>query len=176
MSSQNQPTVTTGPESSKTPAVSKPSTTSDRKPTNNQLSTHLPGPTTYYTGHNDKTGEAIIHSSRPVDWLSYDDDKLSMSTVYTAPFLPDLNQDADVAAHDHKMEVGGGKMGLVLEGGSVLRYVDFAPDFTCMMHRTQSVDFGIVLEGQIVSLLDSGEERLMSRGDVMVQRATMHAW
>ena len=58
----------------------------------------------------------------------------------------------------------------------MLRYVDFAPKYTCMMHRTLSVDYGIVLEGQIVSVLDSGEEQLMGRGDVMVQRATMHAW
>ena len=41
-----------------------------------------------------------------------------------------------------------------------------------MMHRTQSVDYGIVLEGQIVSVLDSGEEQLMGRGDVMVQRVS----
>lgn len=44
------------------------------------------------------------------------------------------------------------------------------------MHRTQSLDYGIVVEGQIESILDSGETQLMGRGDVMVQRATMHAW
>ena len=58
----------------------------------------------------------------------------------------------------------------------MLRYVDFAPGYECMMHRTQSLDYGIVLEGSIVSVLDSGEETTMHRGDVMVQRATMHAW
>jgi quercetin dioxygenase-like cupin family protein len=45
-----------------------------------------------------------------------------------------------------------------------------------MMHRTQSLDYGIVLEGTITSVLDSGEETVMKRGDVMVQRATMHSW
>lgn len=45
-----------------------------------------------------------------------------------------------------------------------------------MMHRTQSLDYGIVMEGSVVAVLDSGEEHLMHRGDVMVQRATMHAW
>jgi quercetin dioxygenase-like cupin family protein len=45
-----------------------------------------------------------------------------------------------------------------------------------MMHRTQSVDFGIVLEGTIELILDDGKRQLMQRGDVAVQRATMHAW
>ena len=149
---------------------------SGRKPTPNQLSANLPGPTAYLTGHDTSTGKAIIHSSRPVNWHKYDGDKLGMSVAYTTKFPADLNSDADVAAHDQKMEASGGKLGLVSGGGTVLRYVDFAPGYTCMMHRTQSVDYGIVLEGQIVSMLDSGEEQLMGRGDVMVQRATMHAW
>jgi hypothetical protein len=72
--------------------------------------------------------------------------------------------------------MGAGPFGLVTKGGTVLRYVDFAPGYECMMHRTQSVDYGIVLEGEIVSVLDSGEETVLRRGDVMVQRATMHAW
>lgn len=147
-----------------------------RKPTANQLSGHLPGPTAYLTGHNQETGKAVIHSSRPVEWHKYDDDKLGMSVAYTTSFPPELNDDADVAAHDKKMADSGGKLGLVSGGGTVLRYVDFAPGYTCMMHRTQSVDYGIVLEGQIESILDSGETQLMGRGDVMVQRATMHAW
>ena len=45
-----------------------------------------------------------------------------------------------------------------------------------MMHRTQSLDFGIVLEGSMVMILDDGSETLMQRGDVAVQRGTMHAW
>ena len=44
------------------------------------------------------------------------------------------------------------------------------------MHRTQSLDYGIVLEGEIECVLDSGEVRLMKRGDIAVQRGTMHAW
>lgn len=146
----------------------------NRKPTNNQLSTQLPGPTAYLTGHDDSTGKAIIHSARPVDWKSYDDDKLSMSVAYTTQFPADLNKDQDVSVHQEKMD--SGNLGLVSGGGTVLRYVDFAPEYECMMHRTQSVDYGIVVEGQVESILDSGEVQLMGRGDVMVQRATMHAW
>ena len=145
----------------------------ERKPTSNQLATDLPGPTAYWTGHNEE-GKAIIHSSNPVEWSPFDDDKLAMRVAYTTSFPADLNNDADI--RDHEKKQASGKLGLVSQGGTVLRYVDFAPDYTCMMHRTQSVDYGIVVEGQIESVLDSGETQLMQRGDVMVQRATMHAW
>lgn len=44
-----------------------------------------------------------------------------------------------------------------------------------LMHRTKTVDFGIVLFGEIYLLLDK-EERLMKPGDVVIQRGTNHAW
>lgn len=44
-----------------------------------------------------------------------------------------------------------------------------------LMHRTESVDYGVVLEGQIVLLLDD-EEVVLERGDMVVQRGTIHAW
>lgn len=44
------------------------------------------------------------------------------------------------------------------------------------MHRTVSLDYGVVLEGEVELVLDSGEVRLMKRGDVAIQRGTNHAW
>lgn len=44
-----------------------------------------------------------------------------------------------------------------------------------LMHRTESIDYGIVLEGQIVLLLDE-EEVVLEQGDLVVQRGTIHAW
>ncbi|MFJ6376138.1 cupin domain-containing protein [Pseudarthrobacter oxydans] len=43
------------------------------------------------------------------------------------------------------------------------------------VHRTESVDYGIVLEGEIVLVLDNSEVTLRA-GDVVVQRGTDHAW
>lgn len=43
------------------------------------------------------------------------------------------------------------------------------------MHRTQSVDYCLVLEGEIVLMLDQ-EEVLMRTGDFAVERGTNHAW
>jgi mannose-6-phosphate isomerase-like protein (cupin superfamily) len=43
------------------------------------------------------------------------------------------------------------------------------------MHRTETVDFGLVLEGSITMLLDH-EDVEVSAGDVVIQRGTNHAW
>jgi hypothetical protein len=43
------------------------------------------------------------------------------------------------------------------------------------MHRTETVDYGIVLEGEIYLVVDKGET-LVRAGDVVVQRGTNHAW
>lgn len=66
--------------------------------------------------------------------------------------------------------------GVMIPGGTVLRMVDMPPGATSPMHRTVSLDYGVVLEGQVQLILDSGESRLMKRGDVSIQRGTIHAW
>jgi uncharacterized cupin superfamily protein len=43
------------------------------------------------------------------------------------------------------------------------------------MHRTRSIDYGIVLEGEIYMILDDSEVHLRA-GDIVVQRGTDHAW
>lgn len=43
------------------------------------------------------------------------------------------------------------------------------------MHKTDSVDYALILSGEIYAVMDEGE-RLMKAGDVLVQRGTSHAW
>jgi len=43
------------------------------------------------------------------------------------------------------------------------------------MHKTETLDFAIVVAGEIYLVLD-GQETLMKAGDVRVQRATNHVW
>ncbi|KAI1617068.1 hypothetical protein EDD37DRAFT_616808 [Exophiala viscosa] len=146
-----------------------------RPPNPNQLATSLPGLTTHLTGHDTATGKAVVQESRPGKWSTYDDKLMAFNVVYsTSKFPANLNNDQDIKSHDQV--TSSGNLGLVNPNGTVCRVVDFAPGFECMMHRTQSLDYGIVLEGQIELVLDSGERKLMQRGDVAVQRATMHAW
>jgi quercetin dioxygenase-like cupin family protein len=44
------------------------------------------------------------------------------------------------------------------------------------MHRTETLDVGVVLEGETWLILDDGSETVMHAGDVVVQRATNHSW
>ena len=44
-----------------------------------------------------------------------------------------------------------------------------------LMHRTETIDYGIVLEGELVLILDESET-IVRAGDIIVQRGTSHAW
>jgi quercetin dioxygenase-like cupin family protein len=60
--------------------------------------------------------------------------------------------------------------------GVIVRYTEQAPGAVSPMHRTETVDVGIVLEGETWLLLDDGSETLVRAGDAVVQRGTKHAW
>ena len=66
--------------------------------------------------------------------------------------------------------------GLTCPDGTVLRIVDMAPGNASPMHKTNSIDYGIVLTGEIEMRLDSGETTRLKPGDIVVQRGTNHAW
>ena len=65
--------------------------------------------------------------------------------------------------------------------GTKIRINEFFPGFInelgnqSPIHRTESIDYGIVLEGEIYLVLDDSEV-LLKAGDVVVQRGTDHAW
>jgi quercetin dioxygenase-like cupin family protein len=61
-------------------------------------------------------------------------------------------------------------------GGVIVRFTEMAPGAEAPMHRTETVDVGVVLEGETWLLLDDGSETRMGRGDVVVQRGTNHVW
>jgi quercetin dioxygenase-like cupin family protein len=59
--------------------------------------------------------------------------------------------------------------------GTKIRINEFPPGAVSPMHRTQSVDYGIVLSGEVVLVLDD-TETVLRAGDVVVQRGTSHRW
>ena len=148
---------------------------SSRPPNPGQVAPDLPGVSHYLTGHDESTGKAIIHSVRPGKWTPLLENQLGFNVVYTTSQFPvSVANDADIATHDDL--VASGTLGLTNPHGTVARMVDFAPGSQPVMHRTQSLDYGIVIEGAVEMLLDSGESKTLRRGDVAVQRATMHGW
>ena len=60
-------------------------------------------------------------------------------------------------------------------GGTKIRINEFPPGVVSPVHRTQSVDYGIVLDGEVVLVLETGET-VLRPGDVVVQRGTVHRW
>ncbi|CZT13801.1 related to Cupin domain protein [Rhynchosporium agropyri] len=100
---------------------------------------------------------------------------------YTTKGFPvDLNADnartvpKDIQSYEKDLNSPPG--GLSIHNGTALRFVDFAPSKEPYMHRTESIDYGVVLEGIMELILDSGQKKIMRRGDVCIQRGTMHAW
>ncbi|TGJ82943.1 hypothetical protein E0Z10_g5822 [Xylaria hypoxylon] len=141
--------------------------------TSAELNSNLRSTKTIITGHNTE-GKAIVQSARPAAWTVFENGLMGFNQIYTNPSPPDLNGDGDLKFHDDK--IASGKLGLAVKSGTVCRMVDFAPEYVCMMHRTQSLDFGIVVEGEVDLILDDGNSTRLSRGDVAVQRATIHSW
>jgi len=61
-------------------------------------------------------------------------------------------------------------------GGVMVRFTEMAPGAESPMHRTETVDVGVVIEGETWLLLDDGSETRVGPGDAVVQRGTNHAW
>ncbi|EXJ67737.1 uncharacterized protein A1O5_09083 [Cladophialophora psammophila CBS 110553] len=140
---------------------------------------HQPSPlspsTIHITTHN-TLGQATLHSSEIPQWTAFKELKYASALLYTTTTMPpNLNDDADIKSHQ-EVTSGGKVAPAVLPKGTVCRFVDFEPNSKGFMHRTQSLDYGIVMEGEVVLELDDGSETHMTRGDVAIQRGTMHAW
>lgn len=60
--------------------------------------------------------------------------------------------------------------------GSVFRIVKYDPGVAPRNHRTESVDYAVVMSGEIDMELDDGVVVRLREGDVLVQRGTIHNW
>jgi len=67
------------------------------------------------------------------------------------------------------------KTGTTLSNGTVFRVVEFAPGGAPRVHRTDSIDYAVVISGEIDMELDDSVVHLKA-GDVVVQRGTIHNW
>lgn len=63
-----------------------------------------------------------------------------------------------------------------VDGGTVFRVVRYEPGVTPRNHRTDSIDYAVVMQGAIEMELDDGVVVKLKAGDVLVQRGTIHNW
>lgn len=119
------------------------------------------------TGHNSDGRAVFVGDERlPVEPIPSGD--AAFSLLWTTATVPaDNNDDTDGRMRD---------AGLTLNQGSVIRIVDMLPGGTSPMHRTNSIDYGIVLSGEVELELDDGAATTARSGDIIVQRGTMHLW
>jgi quercetin dioxygenase-like cupin family protein len=119
------------------------------------------------TGH-DARGLAVFRSEDATDTRLIPAGVARFLLLWTTATVPaDNNDTTDGRERD---------AGLTLHQGSVIRVVDMLPGCESPMHRTNSIDYGIVLTNEIELELDSGEKRTIAAGGVIVQRGTNHLW
>ncbi len=127
----------------------------------------LPAIQRVVTGHNE-AGRACFVSEdvkEPQPVPTGDANFLLLWTTDTVP--ADNNDETDGRARD---------VGTTLKGGSAFRIVDMLPGGESPFHRTNSIDYGIVLEGEIELELEDGRKTTVGKHGVIVQRGTNHLW
>lgn len=88
--------------------------------------------------------------------------------IWTTDDLPvDFAEDGE--------DKGSRQIGTTITGGSVFRVVEFGPGVAPRNHRTDSIDYAVVMSGEIDMEMDDTVVHLRA-GDVLVQRGTIHNW
>jgi mannose-6-phosphate isomerase-like protein (cupin superfamily) len=77
--------------------------------------------------------------------------------------------------NDGDADPSGKTIGTTIADGTVFRVVSFGPGVAPRNHRTDSIDYAVVMSGEIDMELDVGTVHL-NAGDVLVQRGTIHNW
>ena len=119
------------------------------------------------TGH-DAAGRAVVIDDALLEPVMLASSDAWFTLLWTTPTAPVDNDDA-TDGRDRDVD-------LTLPGGSVLRIVNMLPGKRAPMHRTSSLDYGIVLSGAIELVLDDGATTLVEAGGIVIQRGTIHSW
>jgi quercetin dioxygenase-like cupin family protein len=118
------------------------------------------------TGH-DASGRAIVRIDEPVKNVISGRPGANSSVIWSTKGFPvDSKDDFDGSKRDVKTsEIDG----------TVFRVVRYEPGVSARNHRTDSIDYAVVISGEIDMDLDGTVVHLKA-GDVLVQRGTIHNW
>lgn len=118
------------------------------------------------TGH-DASGRAIVKIDEVAKNAVSGRPGATACNIWTTEGFP--------ANNDGAADEGLRKVGTTLPNGTVFRVIEFAPGVAARNHRTDSIDYIVVIAGEIDMELDGSSVHLKA-GDVMVQRGTIHNW
>ena len=118
------------------------------------------------TGH-DSNGRAIVKIDEVSKNVSSGRPGATACNISTTEGFP--------ANNDGAADEGLRKVGTTLKNGTIFRVIEFAPGLAARNHRTDSIDYIVIISGEIDMELDDSVVHLKA-GDVMVQRGTIHNW
>jgi quercetin dioxygenase-like cupin family protein len=118
------------------------------------------------TGH-DTSGRAIVKIDEVAKNLVSSRPGATACVVWTTEGFPVDNTGEG--------DAGLRKTGTTLDNGTVFRILELAPGVTPRNHRTDSIDYAVVMSGEVEMELDDTTVHLKA-GDVLVQRGTIHNW
>jgi quercetin dioxygenase-like cupin family protein len=118
------------------------------------------------TGH-DASGRAVVKIDEVAKNVESRRPGVASSVIWSTDTFPVINEGDD--------DLGLRKTGTTLENGTVFRVVRYEPGVVPRRHRTDSVDYAVVIAGEIDMELD-GTTVTLKAGDVLVQRGTVHNW
>ena len=122
------------------------------------------------TGHDAREIAKVITDGPATNWKSG-----SPGTVSTLIWSTDSTP-ADISLGQTIEDLGARMLGTAPPAnGTRFAVIDFPPGNSGRMHRTETIDYVIVISGEIDMDMDNSTVRLKA-GDVMVQRGTHHAW
>ncbi len=119
------------------------------------------------TGH-DENGRAMVSMDGMLDDPRSNRDGLEMLGVWATSSSP---AEMDIGLDGREIEPGPPG-----SSASKFRVGCYHPGVTPRMHRTESLDYVIVMKGSIGMELDDGVVVRLEEGDVCVQRGTIHNW
>jgi quercetin dioxygenase-like cupin family protein len=118
------------------------------------------------TGHDDN-GKAIVTIDEMPTRTNSARPGVTTSVIWTSEGFP-INNDGSA---DESLR----QTGTTHDDGTVFRIIEFAPGNHPRNHRTDSLDYALVMSGEIDMTLDDTVVH-MKAGDVIVQRGTIHNW
>ncbi|KAF9519849.1 hypothetical protein BS47DRAFT_1312092 [Hydnum rufescens UP504] len=68
------------------------------------------------------------------------------------------------------------RMHIVSTNGSHIGAFDVAPGLEVPTHRTSTLDYIILVNGELTSVMEDGTESILTPGDIVIQRGTQHKW
>jgi quercetin dioxygenase-like cupin family protein len=118
------------------------------------------------TGH-DANGRAVVKVDEVSKNIISSRPGATACVVWTTASFPVNNTGDD--------DEGLREVGTTLKNGTVFRVIEFAPGVAPRNHRTDSIDYAVVVSGEIDMELENSVVHL-NAGDVLVQRGTIHNW